>query len=146
MMNSYPIQVTIRFVDPELTAEERDREVRHLFTQLKGVDEIERVQRVVDPNPPKNHMGAGFLVDLLCAEVSWKNFVAVMSFLGDRLGNQPIELEIEVQTVKLKVSASSRTEFEFVMKQANAFVSTQVNRDENHEEGGTADRRESIRL
>ncbi|MDX2244543.1 MAG: hypothetical protein NW224_28035 [Leptolyngbyaceae cyanobacterium bins.302] len=145
-MNSNLIQLTIRFVDPALTTEERDREVRNLLTQLKGVDEIERVQRVVDLNPPKNHMGTGFLVDLLCAEVSWKNFMVVMGFLGDRLGNKPIELEIEVQNIKLKVSASSRAEFEFVMKQAYAFISTQVNRDENNEEGCTTDRSEPIRF
>ncbi len=129
-MVSNTIQVTIRFVDPDLTAEERDREVRNLFGRLKGVDEIEQVKRVVDPNPPANHMGGGFLLDLLCAEVSWKNFMTVMIFLGDRLGSKPIELEIEVRGVRLKISASSRPEFDVAMKHAYDFVSTQVKRDE----------------
>ena len=145
-MLSNTIQVTIRFIDPELTAEERDREVRNLLAQLKDSDQIEHVERVVDPNPLQNHKGGGFLVDLLCAEVSWKNFMVVMSFLGDRLGSKPIELELEVQNVKLKVSASSRAEFEFAMKQAYEFVSTQVKGNEDNEESSTADRRESIRL
>jgi hypothetical protein len=125
-MASNTIQMTIRFVDPNLTLEERDREVRNLLSQLQGADEIEQVRRVVDPNPLKDHKGGGFLIDLLYAEVSWKNFMTVMHFLSDRLGNKPIELEIEIQGTKLKVSASSRVEFEFAMKQAYEFISSQV--------------------
>ncbi|MGA7934468.1 MAG: hypothetical protein WCA35_13050 [Kovacikia sp.] len=125
-MASNTIQMTIRFTDPNLTLEERDREVRNLLSQLQGADEIEQVRRVVDPNPPKDHMGGGFLLDLLYAEVGWKNFMTVMNFLSDRLGNKPIELELEIQGTKLKVSASSRVEFEFAMKQAYEFISSQV--------------------
>ena len=145
-MVSNTIQLTIRFVDSDWTAEECDREVRNLLNQLKDSDQIEHVQRVVALNPPQDHKGGGFLVDLLCAEVSWKNFMVVMFFLSDRLGSKSIELEIEVQNVKLKVSASSRAEFEFAMKQAYEFVSTQVKDNEDDEEGCTVDRSESIRF
>lgn len=137
-MVSNNVQMSIRFIDPDLTEEERDREVRNLLNQLARMDEIERVGRVVDPNPPSDgKLAAGFLLNLLSAEVSWKNFMVVMGFLGDRLGGKSIELELEVQGVKLKASASSRAEFEFLMKQAYEFVSTQVN---HHEEGCTTDR------
>jgi hypothetical protein len=81
------------------------------------------VQRVIDPHPPKNHMGGGFLLDLLNLEVSWPNFFTVISFLGDRLGSKPIELEIEVKQTKLKVVASSRAEFDLAIQKANEFVS-----------------------
>lgn len=137
-MISSNIQVLIRFVDPDLTEEERNREVRNLLNQLARMDEVERVSRVEDPNLPNDGKpGFGFLLNLLSAEVSWKNFMVVMGFLGDRLGSKSIELELEVQGVKLKASASSRAEFEFLMKKVYEFVSTQVN---HHEEGCTTDR------
>jgi hypothetical protein len=117
------ISITLRFIEPGLTVEERDRQVRHLFAHLSQVDPVERVQRVVDPHPPKDHMGGGFLLDLLNLEVSWPNFLTVMSFLGDRLGSKPIELEIEVKQTKLKVIASSRAEFDLAIQKANEFVS-----------------------
>ncbi len=52
----------------------------------------------------------GFLLGLLQAEINPRNFAALASFLGDRLGGKPIELKFEANGKKLEVKANSQAE------------------------------------
>lgn len=89
----------------------------------KEMDEVDQVNRVVDPNPPEgNKSVGGFLVGLLTAEVSVANAKKLLGFLGDRLSGKPIELEVEGNGKKLKVSAHSREELEAAIKAAQDFI------------------------
>jgi hypothetical protein len=45
------IKLTIAFTDPELDPEELDTQAQNLLTQMKDLDEVERVDRGVSPNP-----------------------------------------------------------------------------------------------
>lgn len=117
------VKVTIHFVDPDLDSEDRDRQAQQLLRELRDLDEVESVERVVDPNPPEGNKAlGGFLVGLLTAEVNLQNIKALFGFLGDRLGNKPIELEVEGNGKKLKLSASSREELEAAVKAAQEFI------------------------
>lgn len=115
--------LTIAFTDPELTNAERDDEVVQLLEALNDRSDIDAVDRVRDPNPPKgNKSGGGFFVGMLMAEVSAANAKKVLGFLVNRLGDKPISFEVEGNGKKLKVSASSREELEFAMQKAREFI------------------------
>lgn len=120
------IRLALHFNDPDLDLEEREKEVYKLQSQLKSLDEVEFVSRVLDSNPPENNKTlGGFLVDLLMIEVSLDNFKKLMGFLGDRLSGKTIELEIEANGKKLKVKVNSREELTAAIQAAQSFVATQ---------------------
>ena len=117
------IKLTINFNNPDLDPEERDVQVRRLMNELKQMDEVETVDRVLDPNPPEGNKAVGaMLVGLLTMQVNLANAQKLMGFLGDRLGGKPIELELEANGKKLKVSAHSREELEAAIAAAQKFV------------------------
>ncbi|WP_017662381.1 hypothetical protein [Baaleninema simplex] len=119
METNSSIQITVSFVDTDLDEDEKEMETQRLFNSLKKLDEVERVDRVLDPNPPqRNKAFGGFLIGLLTAEVTRENVEALFRFLGDRLSGKTIDLKVEVEGKVLEVSASSREELEFAIQQA----------------------------
>ena len=124
MSNESTIKLAIAFNDPDLEPEERDEQAQRLLAELKQVDEVESVERMLDPNPPEGHMSlGGFLVGMLLAEVNPANGKKLLGFLGDRLGGKPIELSVEANGRKLTVKAHSREELEAAIKLAQKFIS-----------------------
>jgi hypothetical protein len=123
-MSTVPsIKLTINFNDPDLEPEEREQQVQRLMTELKQMDEVETVDRVLDPNPPEGNKAlGGFLMGLLATEVNVANAQKLMGFLGDRLSGKPIELTVEANGKKLIVKAHSREELETAIKAAKDFV------------------------
>ncbi len=88
------VKLQIAFIDPELGAEEREEEAQQLLSYLQKLDEVEQVDRVLDPNPPEGNKSlGGFLVGMLTAQAKPKKIKALMGFLGDRLGAKPIEMK-----------------------------------------------------
>jgi hypothetical protein len=68
------VKLTINFNDPDLEPEEREQQLQLLMTELKQMDEVEAVDRVLDSNPPAGNKAlGGFLVGLLAAEVNVAN-------------------------------------------------------------------------
>ncbi|MFM7715195.1 MAG: hypothetical protein ACKO7A_21545 [Microcystis sp.] len=124
MSNASTIKLAIAFNDPNLEPEERDEQAQYLLTELKQVDEVESVKRMLDPNPPEGNKSlGGFLVGMLLAEVNPANGKKLLGFLGDRLGGKPIELSVEANGRKLTVKAHSREELEMAIKAAQDFIS-----------------------
>jgi hypothetical protein len=122
MTSASEIKVTINFNDPDLDNDERDQEVDKLLPQIRELEGVTS-DRVLDPNPPEGNKAiGGVLAGLLMAEVNLANFKKLMEFLGDRLGNKPIELEVEANGKKLKVKASSREELEAAIASAQKFI------------------------
>jgi len=123
MPENSSIKLTIAFNDPDLDSEELEEQAQNLLAQMRDLDEIETVDRVLDPNPPEGNKAVGaILVGLLTAQVNKQNAQKVMGFLGDRLGNKAIELEVEANGKKLKVKASSREELEAAIEAAQKFA------------------------
>jgi hypothetical protein len=117
------IKLIITFEDPALDAEERDEEAQNLIYQMKKMEEVESVTRVIDPNLLEgNKAVGGFLLGLLSAEVNIANVKRLMTFLGDRLIGKVIELEVEANGKKLKIKASSREELTAAMQVAQDFI------------------------
>jgi hypothetical protein len=125
MPDTSNIKLTIAFNDPDLDSEERDEQAQRLMAELKQMDEVDAVDRVLDPNPPAGNKAiGGMLVGLLMAEVNFANAQKLMGFLGNRLGGKPIELSVEANGKKLTVKAHSREELEAAIKAAQDFIAT----------------------
>lgn len=125
MTTNSNVKLTITFKDSNLDIEELDEQAQRLLTELKQVDEVETVNRVLDPNPPVGNKAlGGFLVGLLTAEVNATNAKKLMGFLGERLSGKPIELEVEANGKKLKVKAHSQEELKAAIKAAQDFVAS----------------------
>jgi hypothetical protein len=123
MTSSPNLKLTIEFNDPELEPEQRDEQAQRLMTELRDLDEIDTVDRVLDPSPPPDSKGMGFLVGLLMAEVNINNAKKLFGYLRDRLGGKSIEFTVEANGKKLSVKASSREELDYAIKAATDFIS-----------------------
>ncbi|MDF5740113.1 MULTISPECIES: hypothetical protein [unclassified Nostoc] len=116
------VKLTIALSNPDLDAEEQERETRNLLREIKDLD-VESAELVaVTETPLGSKAFGGFLLGVLQAEVSIANFKKLLGFLGDRLGGKSIELEVEANGKKLKVKASSREELTAAIEQAQKFV------------------------
>jgi len=108
-----------------LDAEDQEVAVQKLLNRSKELDELERVDRISDPDPPKrNEALGGFLIGMLTAEVNPTNVKNLLGFLGDRLSGKAIEMEVEANGKKLKVKASSQAELMAAIEAAQKFVTT----------------------
>jgi hypothetical protein len=124
MTSSPNLKLTIEFNDPELEPERRDEQAQFLINELMDIDEIDRVDRVPDPNPPAGNKSiGGFLVGLLMAEVKVDNAKKLFGYLRDRLSGKSIEFTVEANGKKLSVKASSREELDYAIKAATDFIS-----------------------
>jgi hypothetical protein len=91
MTASPNLKLTIEFNDAALNPEERDEQALLLIDELRNIDEVETVDRVLDPNLPEGAKPAfGFIWGLLMAEVSKDNAKKLFDFLRDRLGGKSI--------------------------------------------------------
>jgi hypothetical protein len=64
------LKLTIEFTDPELEPAQRDNQAQLLMAELRDIDDVETVDRVLDSNPPAGNKAAGgFLLGLLMAQV-----------------------------------------------------------------------------
>jgi hypothetical protein len=124
-MTSNPnLKLTIEFTDLELEPAQRDDQAQFLIDELRDIDEIDTVDRVLDPHPPSGNKAAGgFLVGLLMAEVKVDNAKKLFGYLRDRLGGKSIEFTVEANGKKLSVKASSREELDYAIKAATDFIS-----------------------
>ena len=126
MSDQSTVKFTIAFNDPELDSEDLEAQAQNMLVQMRDLDDIEAVERVVDPNPPAGSKAMGaIIVGLLTAQVNKENAQRAMSFLGERLINKPIELEVEANDRKLKVKASNRAELQAAIEAAQKFVAEQ---------------------
>lgn len=122
MSSESNVKLTIALSNPDLDADEQERDTRNLLRDIKELD-VESAELVAVTEIPEGAKSiGGFLVGVLQAEVSLANFKKLLGFLGDRLGNKSIELEVEANGKKLKVKASSREELAAAIEQAQKFV------------------------
>ncbi|WP_375514042.1 hypothetical protein [uncultured Nostoc sp.] len=122
MSSESNVKLTIALSNPDLDADEQERETGNLLREIKDLD-VESAELVaVTETPLGSKAFGGFLLGVLQTEVSLANFKKLLGFLGDRLGNKSIELEVEANGKKLKVKASSREELAAAIEQAQKFV------------------------
>jgi hypothetical protein len=118
MTASPNLTLTIEFNDPELDPEERNQEAQLLMRVLDGMDEIETVDRVIDPTPAPEgtRSGVTYLVGLLMAQMKIENAIKLFEFLRDRLGGKPMKLVFECEGEKISIEANSQKDFDHVIQ------------------------------
>jgi tetratricopeptide (TPR) repeat protein len=124
-LEAFPnIKLTIEFNDPELEPAQRDEQAQFLIDELKDIDKIDIVDRVLDPTAPTVGTKAigGFLTGLLMAEVKVDNAKKLFGYLRDRLSGKSIELTVEANGKKLTIKASSCEEFDYAITKANDLI------------------------
>ena len=124
------VKLTISLIDSELNAEELDEDTQQLWIELNKLEEVIKLERVADPNPPEDSKALGsFLLGLLKAEVSISNGLKAIRFLGDRFKGKSTTIEIsgEVKGKKFKIKVGSSEElpvaleaYEKAMKMINS--------------------------
>jgi hypothetical protein len=125
MLTTSDIQITLDLRNPHLDDEALEKLTQSLRRELLDLEEVKDVKRLLDPNPPEGNKAFGaVLVGMLTAEVNAKNIKTLFGFLGDRLGNKPIEMEVEANGKKLKIQASSQQELLAAIQAAQQFVAT----------------------
>ncbi|WP_353929384.1 hypothetical protein WJM97_13785 [Okeanomitos corallinicola TIOX110] len=123
MADTSNVQITISFIDEDLSSEEKNEEVKKLLAKIKTLDDVEEVNRIPDPNPPEGNKSlTGWVAGKLVAVVKPENIKQVFGFLINRLANKSIEVEAEANGKKIKVKANSLSELEAAVKTVEAFV------------------------
>lgn len=111
MTDDYTIQFTFAIDDPELDDDRRLKIASKLLRELRDLDEVEKADRAEDLNPEAGSKpGFATLIGVLTAQVSIKNIKTFLAFLGDRLGDKPIELTVKVGDKEVSIKAKSRQE------------------------------------
>jgi hypothetical protein len=120
------VTIDLRKSEPDLAPEELEALTQRLFQQMGGLDEIDRVNRIPEPNPPQGSkpLSAAFLIGLLTAEVNAKNIKALLQFIWERLSGKPIELKVEANGKKLEVKAYSQQELSAAIQAAQEFLAS----------------------
>jgi CHAT domain len=123
MTNNSNIKLTIAFNDPELDPEELDVQSQRLMAELRDMDEVETVDRVLDPNPPGGNKSlGGFVPGMLATEIKPVNFNSLLDLVGDRYAQKSVEMEIEVGDRKIKVKATSQAELMAALPMVLKFI------------------------
>jgi hypothetical protein len=111
--------LTIEFTDPELDPEDRNKEAQLLMRVLDGMDEIETVDRVIDPTPAPDgtrSLSVTYLVGLLMAQMNIDNAKKMFEFLRVSLVGKPIKLVFEFAGEKISIEANSQKDFDHVIQ------------------------------
>jgi hypothetical protein len=117
MTDTSNLKLTITFTDPNLDDSDKNEEVQKLLAQMQDLDEVEAVDRVVNPNTLLGTKSVtGWVAAQLIAFVNPENVKQMWGFLSDRLSNKLIELEAEANGKKVKIKASSQQELEAAVK------------------------------
>ena len=116
--------IDLRNADRDLDAEELEALTQNLFQQIKEIDEVKQVHRILEPNPPQGSkpLDAAFLIGLLQAEVNIANIKALLGFIWERLSGKPIELKVEADGKTLEVKAYSQQELYAAIEAAKDFL------------------------
>ena len=110
MTDDCTIQFTFAIDDPELDDDRRDKIARQLLPELRKQDEVVKADLTEDLNPEAGSKGFATLIGVLTAEVSIKNIKGFLSFLGDRLKDQSLEITVKVGDKEVSIKAKSRQE------------------------------------
>lgn len=111
MTDNRTIQFTFAVNDPELDDDRRQKIAGNLLRELRDLDEVEKAYLSEDIHPePGSKPGFATLIGFITTKVSIQNIKGFLSFLGDRLGDKPLEISVKVGDKEVSIKAKSRQE------------------------------------
>jgi hypothetical protein len=88
----------------DLPPELQEQQTQNLYRALAQLPDLERVDRVADPNAPEGGMGAAWLTDLLFTEVIPGSLGSIVNAIRQRIPGTPVNFELEIDGAKKRVS------------------------------------------
>ncbi|MEL6439702.1 MAG: hypothetical protein AAFQ80_10660 [Cyanobacteria bacterium J06621_8] len=81
-----------------------DKLTANLLKEMRSLDELDRVQRVSDPNPPDGEMsGGGNLIGVVASKLSLSNVRSVGGYLVQKFASKPIDIKVEANGRKIEI-------------------------------------------
>ncbi|MEO0989122.1 MAG: hypothetical protein AAFY20_26810 [Cyanobacteria bacterium J06639_14] len=96
MTDTVWLTIDWREAAPEVPEAQQEIFTETLFREMNGFDEVERVERVADPDAPAGGMGAGWLWSILTAEVTVENLKRLGKEIQKRLPGKPVKFTVKV--------------------------------------------------
>ena len=95
MADTVWLTIDWRQADPDIPEAQQEAFTEILFREMNGFDEIERVERVADPDAPAGGMGAAWLWSILTAEVTVENVKRLGQEVHERLPGKPMTFTVK---------------------------------------------------
>lgn len=122
-MDNSTVKLTIAISNPELDEEELDTLTQKFMKELRQLDNIECVDRVVSEKPTEGARPlASFLLGVLQAEFNWQNIQSVWDFMAKRFPSKgAIEVSFEKDGRKFSGKANSVEKLKELIEAAKSF-------------------------
>jgi hypothetical protein len=115
--------IDLRDAYADSDSEELDKLTQNLLEELRGLDEVEKVEQILDPNPPESNMSlGGFLVGILKTQINLVNLRPLGIFLNNRFSSKPIVLEVEANGNKIKLTDVKTEDLDKVVEAAERLL------------------------
>lgn len=110
MTESPVLRLTFGLTDPNLDDDERLTFSKRVLPELRGLDEVERAERVETVSEENGTKGFETLVGFLKADVSFPNLKDFVGWMMERFADQPISVKVKLGEKEIELSAKSRKE------------------------------------
>jgi hypothetical protein len=97
------VTVDLRSANANLTPQQLDTLTESLYRELRSIKEVERVERIPDPDAPAGAMGGGMIAGTVAAMVKVADIRALSGYVVGKFASKPIDLEIEVSETSRKI-------------------------------------------
>ncbi len=98
------LTVDINKAYSDFSSAQIDKLTADLLKEMRSLDEIDRVQRVSDPNPPEGEMsGGGNLVGVVASKLNLSNVRSVGGYLAQKFASKPVDIKVEANGRKFEI-------------------------------------------
>ena len=98
------LTVDINNAYSDFSSAQIDKLTANLVREMRSLDEIDRVQRVSDSNPPEGEMsGGGNLVGVVASKLSLSNIRSVGGYVARKFASKPVDIKIEANGRKIEI-------------------------------------------
>lgn len=110
MTESPVLQLTFGPSDLNLDDDERLKFSNRVLPELRGLDEVERADRIEELSEEDGTKGFETLVGFLTADVALPNLKEFAGWMMERFADQPISVKVKLGEKEIELSAKSRKE------------------------------------
>ncbi|MEM7554016.1 MAG: hypothetical protein AAF378_07940 [Cyanobacteria bacterium P01_A01_bin.84] len=123
-MSESIVRLKISFQASDMKAVDLDKFTKDLLQEIKEqeVSSASLISVAETPMGSEKASFGGFVLGALKTQVKTANLKGVLSYLRDKLTDQPIELEVESKGKRLILAANNQKDFYEAMEKAQKFV------------------------
>lgn len=110
MTESSLVQFTLGLDAPDLDDDQRLKFATQLLPELRQVDQVERADRAEEATSEPGAKGYTALVGWLTADVSVKNIVGFLGWMGSRFADTPVKVKVKVGDREVELESDKLTD------------------------------------